>query len=241
MKNSIKIACLAVLLVSLLGFGRTVKAGILTLSPDSLSVLIGPLPGSSFPDTNFIDTNFSTHADGPQETVVATSNASLLAALQSALGPAPGYVINSARLTVGSDADDYSPGGMVNGYVLLESYVPNQVTYNSRATGTPWSAPGALAGTDYDATAATTATPTPGHLTTETDFDGLGPVVQNWLDNPSQNLGLIFLNTTFGDTAADFTDWHNVVWTIDATALPEPASMTLLAGGAMLLLRRRRA
>jgi hypothetical protein len=228
--------CVTALLSIVLGASELARAALVTLSPDDVAVLVG---GFGLEDSNQLSTNFSTHGAGTQRTVVGTSNASLIAALQGALGPSGSYQILSAKLTVGSDADDYAPGVTVTGHVLQVSYFPNQVTWNSRSTGTLWAAPGAQSGTDYASVAATTATPTAGHTSTERDFAGLESVVQNWIDSATPNNGLIFLTPSVETLNNDFTAYTNVVWTIDAI-VPEPTSMALFALGTLGLLRVRR-
>jgi len=214
-----------------------VHATIITLSSDHVNAIIGPGAGPSYPDTTYDNNNnFTTHGFGPQRTLVLLSNASLLSALQTALGPGP-YQINSATLTVGSDADDYAPGVAVNAARVLVSYDPTQVTWNSRSTGTPWASPGLQPGTEFTITPVSTSTPTFGHTTTERDFTGLAPVLQSWLDTTTPNYGLLFGAVSIEALSSDFTDYHNVVWTLDA--VPEPSSVLLIASGGLLLWRRR--
>ena len=234
-------SCVALAVTTFLVAGQ-VHATIVTLSSDHLDVMIGPGAGPSFPDSTSEDVNFSTHGFGPQETLVLLSNPSLLAALQTALGPdqGRGYKINSATLTVGSRADDYAPSaGTVTGHLVLQSYNPAQVTWNSRSTGTPWTTPGMLAGTDYASANATTATPTPGHISTERDFSGLAPVLQGWLNNTIPDFGLVFVNDDYPHAAStsDFTAYQNVVWTLDASIVPEPSTVMLIGLGGLLLFR----
>ncbi len=209
------------------------RAAIISLTNDHVNEIVALLPDDNF-DNSF---NFTTYHNAPniQRTLVLLSNASLLNALQTALGPSASYHINSATLTVGSDTDPYAPTVTVAGHLVLQSYDPTQVTWNSRQTGTPWAAGGLSDGVDYVSVAATTGSPTPSHPTTETDFTGLGPVVQNWLDNATPNFGLLFLAPAGGD----YTGYQNVVWTLDA--VPEPGTAMLLAIGGLLLFRRRAA
>jgi len=157
--------------------------------------------------------------------ILGTSNTDLLNALQTALGPAPSYQINSAMLTIGSTGDNYAPTNGVTAHLLLVTYNTSQTTWFERATGTNWSTPGLASGVDY--ASANLSTPTPNGVS-KTDFTGLGLTVQNWLNVPSSNAGIFFLATSDGTSVANYTAYTNVVWTLDAVAVPEPSAFSLL-------------
>ena len=219
----------------------SVNAALITVSPDSVNRIIG----LAFVDTHFNDL-FSTHSSSGQTTLLSLTNASLLTALQTELGFAANYTINSATLTVGAITDNYAPTGGMNVYTALTAWNPNDVTYNNADVAglVSWSAPGLAAGVDYSAIAADTGVIAANGY--QTVWTGLGSTLQSWLDGSTTNNGLFFADTGFTLGENEETLATNVYWTIDAqiSAVPVPAAAWLFGSGLLGLVgvaRRKKA
>ena len=206
----------------------SVNAALITVSSDSVNRLLGPGSGGG-EDTHYTDF-FSTHASGPQSTLLQLSTASLLAALEAQLGVAASYTINSATLTVGAIGDNYAAAGDKNVYTVLTAWDANTVTWNTAGAGT-WNTPGLTSGIDYSAIAVDTGAILGNGY--QTEWTGLGSTLQSWLDGATVNNGLFFAYSGSLLDLPEFTATSNVVWTIDAqvSAVPVPAAAWLFGSG----------
>jgi len=197
-----------------------VKADIVTLAPDAVNRIIG----TNWANMHWTD-YFSTSGHGPQRTLVATSTASILSSLNSALGPLGAgqyYQVNTATLRAGVVNDDYATQGAAGAYEVLGSYNTSTVTWNSFGGG-------GVAGVEYAATPA--ATGVIGSYSTNWE---LTTVVQSWIGG-STNYGLFFPDnapqqlTNTLDMADEYTRTSagHVQWTLDAEVVPVPGAVLL--------------
>jgi hypothetical protein len=205
-----------------------VHSALVNVSPDSVNRLIS----GKFSDIHF-DDRFSTNAFDTQRTLLETTNATFISALEVVLGPlgvGESYRINSATLTVGSESDAYTADGAKTARVMLVSWDSDLVTWNTRATGTLWASPGLSAGTEYSAAIADT-----GFVDgSQTLWTGLGATVSDWLSGSVPNYGLFFPD--YGTLADENQEAAaaNVTWTLDATrtsAVPAPGTLFLALTG----------
>lgn len=226
-------------ILTLVLFAATTQADTVTVTPDGVSRLLSGAE-ADLTHTDF----FSTHDSLTQKTLVATTNANFLTELQNvlgSLGTGESYQVNSATLTVGATADDYTTIGGARAHVVIVPWTSAAVTWNNFNGG-------GVAGVDYNAAAAdtgTVASPT-------TTWSGLASTVQDWLDGAVTNNGLFFPDT--GEfSLTEVTATENVSWTLDAQivsapapTVPEPSTFCLAAFGLVSLglvawRRRRRA
>jgi hypothetical protein len=195
-------------------------ADIVTLSPDAVNRIIG----TNWANMHWTD-YFSTSGHGPQRTLVYTSAASLLSALNATLGPlGPGqyYQINSAVLRAGVDSDDYATEGAARAFEVLVPYDTSTVTWNSFNGG-------GVSGVDYSSTPAAT-----GVVTGSSTRWTLTSLVQDWVGGAT-NYGLFFPDnappqpSNTPDMADEYTRTlaGHVEWTLDATVVPVPGAVLL--------------
>ncbi len=78
---------------------------------------------------------------------------------------------------------------------LLTGWVETEVSWNVRATATPWTAGGAQGGTDYVSTPSATADLGATGSTNEFTSSTLASDVQTWVLNPGANFGWILIAT----------------------------------------------
>jgi PKD repeat protein/murein DD-endopeptidase MepM/ murein hydrolase activator NlpD len=94
-------------------------------------------------------------------------------------------------------------GGSYTCYSLLTSFSQSEVNWNQASSGTPWNTPGASSGSDRGSqSVCTVAASSTGSLTVSLNSDGLS-LVQDWINNPSSNHGMIIASPTTSD-GADF-------------------------------------
>jgi chitodextrinase len=107
-----------------------------------------------------------------------------------------GATIDSASLTF----DIFnSSGSSYEIYALKRAWNESQVTWNQADNANNWQSAGANGGNDRNTPVlgSVTATST-GSLTTNFNTAGLA-VIQQWINNPSSNYGIIIANTSSGD------------------------------------------
>lgn len=100
-------------------------------------------------------------------------------------------------------------------YSLLRAWDQSQVTWNQAASGEPWGSPGADAASDRGSQpVCTVSAGSTGPLTVNLNADGLA-LVQNWVNNPALNHGIVIASPTTSDGA----DFHS---SESSTALDRP-------------------
>ncbi|MCE9556308.1 MAG: PEP-CTERM sorting domain-containing protein [Planctomycetes bacterium] len=165
---------------------------------------------------------FSTYNSGGNihASYVRVTNANLLAALQTALGPAPGYTINSAVFRAGTAADDYAVLG--GGVYTTATYNPATLNWNNQpnAGGVP---AGTLLGTGTLFTSNTT------------EWNVLAGV------NTVSDIRFFFPTSLLGSTGANFYTNSPPITNMGLTlvldaeaqeaAVPEPSTFVLAALG----------
>ena len=153
--------------------------------------------------------NFSTHSAG-QRTMVETTTAAFTNALADelgALGAGQMYQINTATLTVGSVADDYTSTGDKQTHLITATW----------GASTPYPGPAYQSGIAADTGAVVGST---------TVWSGLASTVQDWLDGTVVNYGLMF-DDAGGAGPPAYTAVANVLWTLDAEIVAIPAGPPL--------------
>ncbi|MEJ8568077.1 DNRLRE domain-containing protein [Elongatibacter sediminis] len=112
----------------------------------------------------------------------------------------PGSQVESAA--IGLEVTNAS-GGSYSCYRLQRAWAEPEVTWNQAANGSPWSSPGALGAGDRDnqPLCGVSATAT-GPLTITLNAAGVA-TVQNWIDAPGGNHGIVISDPTTSD-GADF-------------------------------------
>jgi len=128
----------------------------------------------------------------------------------------------------------------VNVYDVLIGWVPTTVTYNTFGAS-----PGVQFGTDVGATAVASQTVGfPGMTPQYVSWTIPGAVIQNWIDNPSQNDGLLVRNLAGSSRDLAFASMEGTHQPeLSVEAVPEPGTATAFFGVACLGLavwRRRR-
>ena len=120
----------------------------------------------------------------------------------------------------------------------------NQTTWNNRfgTSGSPWTS----AGGDFSATVSATRSITGFGSYTFSSTANLVSDVQGWLNSPANNFGWL-LRSESELTATSIRRFgsrddpsNSPLLTITYTPVPEPSSLTLLAGGALVLAWRTR-
>ncbi len=104
---------------------------------------------------------------------------------------AAGTTISGAVLSLRTPADEFADGD-VNVYQMLESWVDVEATWNERASGTAWTAPGADVGSRSDVILATF---TASAQFTTYDIPLPAALIQGWVDDPSSNFGVALVAT----------------------------------------------
>jgi chitodextrinase len=103
---------------------------------------------------------------------------------------------------VSIELDVFNPSsGSYNLYAVLQDWFEAEATWNSRASGALWGAPGASATADRGALVLGTLNPaTNGIASIQLNADGLD-VVEGWVQDASQNFGLIIVSNGTVDGA----------------------------------------
>lgn len=132
---------------------------------------------------------------GNSDTIEHSTNRSTTSLLRFDLSSIPtNATIISAQLSLYLKSSDAAPNQnrTVQLHPLLTSWVENEATYSSRALGQPWTGnKGPKVGVDYQAAAAASATV--GQSGVWIPWN-LSPLVQQWVNNPSLNYGVILLD-----------------------------------------------
>jgi len=125
---------------------------------------------------------------------------------------------------------------------VLVDWQEDTVTLNSFGP-----APGIQAGIDYQSTVLDSISPLTASTADFVSFNLPANTVQEWIDNPSANKGIIMLSEegSFNqDIVFKSTNWATgapVLVSDQLTAIPEPSSLLLLGGlGCAVVLTRRR-
>ncbi len=105
--------------------------------------------------------------------------------------------------------------GAYDCYAVLTDWNQAQATWNQAASGTPWGSPGASSVSDRGAVpVCTVIAAAVGSLSVELNTDGIA-LLQSWVDNPSDNDGIIISNASTSDGA----DFHS---SESSTAMARP-------------------
>jgi len=108
--------------------------------------------------------------------------------------------ITSAKLTL-TDFSGNSGSNKVVMYRLLKPWVEADVTYNEYASGLAWETPGAAGATDRGPALSTNYFLLAGGGQVKFDVPLPMALVQDWIDNPSNNYGVIFTTANSATTA----------------------------------------
>jgi hypothetical protein len=191
-----------------------VHAATVTFTPTNVNRLVGP---TTHAQSGANLSGFSTFKDASPEymtTLVYTDFAAKLAASSlGTLSAGQSYQINSAVLTVGTSVNPYISDGSKESHLVLVTYDPTTVTWNS-FTGSSATTTAGVAGTDYAAANLATGTLNPG-VSVSWDFTA---AAQGFLNNPAANKGIYFngFGSITSPLANEGTDLGDVSWTVDA-------------------------
>ncbi|HET6564041.1 MAG TPA: DNRLRE domain-containing protein, partial [Xanthomonadales bacterium] len=199
--------------------GSTVSFDYFNIMQQSFQDGIAPTPAYAGTRDTYIreasaTTNFgaatSLQVDGDEPSGTGTDMSILLAWDVSSI---PANAIVEAAEMVLTVTNPSS--GVYTCYSLNRSWVENQATWNVAATGSPWTAPGAPAGTDRNSTPmCTISAGTTGTLTVQFTEWGRS-IVQEWVNAPSSANGMIIADSATTDGA----DFHS---SESATAMARP-------------------
>jgi len=167
---------------------------------------------------------FSTHPG--QKTLLETTTATFIAALEASELRRGPYEITSATFTVGDPGDDYVTNGDAGAHVVKVTWDSSDPTWNDADAdlNVTWDAPGLTAGVDYETIEADTGIPHADSEKRNTLWSGLASTVQAWLDGTVDNNGLVFPDSDDASTLASYTlDLDTVFWTIKARERPIPS------------------
>jgi hypothetical protein len=90
---------------------------------------------------------------------------------------------------------------------MLAPWIEHEITFNERSSGTPWEVAGAQGANDRGPKVLGTVTsPQAGLVVITLNSVGI-QVVQDWIDNPSANYGIVFQN--FEDASTDDLDFSS--------------------------------
>jgi hypothetical protein len=159
-----------------------------------------------------------------------------------------GATIDTATLTLTANANNTNVGDFHLHRMLVDwtegvgltsqgsPALPGESTWNNRHhPGTPWAAPGGMAGSDYASAASTTTTV---NLPGPYDWIGLAADVQSMLDSPAANYGWMLRSDREGEinTARQFESSESPTGAfptleVTYTQIPEPSSALLMTVG----------
>ena len=159
------------------------------------------------------------------------------AIMQFDLAALSGWTINNATLHLYRYYKYWYEPLTIDVFRLTESWTEGGVTWNTRDGSTAWGS----AGGSYDGAIRATTT-TAGSGTGVWYTWDITSLVQDWTDGASANYGLMLKGRTYWHVMNGLNSREasagNPYLAIDAT--PEPATLGLLAVGAMALIRKRR-
>ena len=101
-------------------------------------------------------------------------------------GYAPGTVLQNAVLRVYVETNNLVSDATLSAWRLTEGWAESQVSWNERGTGVPWTSPGG----SYSVPAGTSGVVGVGVAHTWYELD-ITPLVQQWVDFPAQNFGVL--------------------------------------------------
>jgi Tfp pilus assembly protein PilX len=99
---------------------------------------------------------------------------------------APGTALQNAVLRIYVETNSLVADARISAWRLTEGWVETEVSWNERTAGVPWATPGG----SYSAPAATSNVLGVGVATTWYELD-ITPLVQQWVDSPAENFGVL--------------------------------------------------
>lgn len=159
-----------------------------------------------------------------------------------------GAVVRLVMETTTPDTVSMSVSPMVRDWVegtMSGTGTPDGATWENDGLGNAWATAGAMGATDKGAALDTISASVPGHRAWfEWTLDPA--LVQSWIDNPSENFGLVFVveSTSNGTpyrvaSTEDATAVHRPVLRVTGV-VPEPTSAALLGAGVVGIACSRR-
>jgi hypothetical protein len=176
-------------------------------APDQISFQTGVFPTTGYTgtqDTKVREDN-ATGAFGTSNTLEMDGKPNITSFIKWDISAIPsGSAVQSASITINVVNTSLHT---FNLYQMLRSWSESTATYNLAQTGVPWQIAGAQGATDRGTTVLGTVTsPSLGSVTINLNAAGVA-AVQSWVNNSSQNFGLVFQN--FDDVSTDDLDFSS--------------------------------